>query len=166
MPLFADDPARNLPEAVRAALETVKDPEIPALNVLEMGVVRDVALEGGRIAVTITPTYSGCPAMHAIELDIVRALDHAGFANATIRTSYAPAWTTDWLTDAAREKLRRSGIAPPAASSKRAMLGDVVACPRCGARRTEKLSEFGSTACKAIYRCLACAEPFDHFKCI
>lgn len=166
MALLVGDPVRQLPDSVRVALETVKDPEIPTLNVLEMGVIRDIALDGGKIAVTITPTYSGCPAMRVIELDIVRALDQAGFPGAVIRTIYAPAWTTDWLTDGAREKLRRSGIAPPPHSSRRALMGEVAACPHCGSPRTEKLSEFGSTACKAIYRCLECGEPFDHFKCI
>lgn len=156
----------DMPAPVRAALETVKDPEIPALNVLEMGMVRGVEMAGGKLAIIITPTYSGCPAMHTIELDIVRALDMAGFGDAAIRTIYAPAWTTDWLTDGAREKLRQSGIAPPPHSSRRAMMGEACACPRCGSARTEKISEFGSTACKALWRCQQCGEPFDHFKCI
>lgn len=151
----------------RRVLEGVVDPEIPVLNVLEMGVVREVQAENGRVEVAITPTYSGCPAMHAIALDIDRALTEAGFRQVRIRTVVAPPWTTDWLTEAARAKLRAIGIAPPPAAGKRALLGDDhAACPRCGAARTTMLSRFGSTACKAIWRCDACLETFDQFKCI
>ncbi|WP_119418757.1 1,2-phenylacetyl-CoA epoxidase subunit PaaD [Desertibaculum subflavum] len=151
----------------RRALERVVDPEIPVLNVLEMGVVREIQAENGRVEVAITPTYSGCPAMHAIALDIDRALSEAGFREVRIRTVVAPAWTTDWLTEAARAKLLAIGIAPPPAAGKRALLGDDHAnCPRCGSARTSMLSRFGSTACKAIWRCDACLETFDQFKCI
>ena len=151
----------------RRALERVVDPEIPVLNVLELGVVRDIQAEGERVEVAITPTYSGCPAMHAIALDIDRALHDAGFREVRVKTVVAPAWTTDWLTDAAREKLRAIDIVPPPAAGKRALLGeDPAACPRCGSGRTTMLSRFGSTACKAIWRCDACLETFDQFKCI
>lgn len=151
----------------RRALESVVDPEIPVLNVLEMGVVRDISAEGGRVEVAITPTYSGCPAMHAIALDIDRALSEAGFREVRIKTVVAPAWTTDWLTEEARSKLRAIGIAPPPGAGKRTLLGDDQAdCPRCGSARTTLLSRFGSTACKAIWRCDACLETFDQFKCI
>ena len=151
----------------RRALERVVDPEIPVLNVLEMGVVRDIQAEGERVEVTITPTYSGCPAMHAIALDIDRALTDAGFRQVRIATQIAPPWTTDWLTAEAREKLRAIGIAPPPGAGKHSLLGDEHAnCPLCGSGRTTMLSRFGSTACKAIWRCDACLETFDQFKCI
>jgi ring-1,2-phenylacetyl-CoA epoxidase subunit PaaD len=144
------------------------DPEVPVLSVTELGIVREVAIDGERVTVTVTPTYSGCPAMQVIEDEILAALDDAGFHAAVVRTVYQPAWTTDWIPPEAREKLRAYGIAPPAAtSSRRALFGDDgVACPRCGSERTQKISEFGSTACKSLWRCLACREPFDHFKCI
>lgn len=151
----------------RRALAEVVDPEIPVLNVLELGVVRSVEAEGERVEVAITPTYSGCPAMHAIALDIDRALHDAGFREVRVRTVVAPAWTTDWLTEEARDKLRAIGIAPPPGSAKRSLLGDEhAACPVCGSGRTSMLSRFGSTACKAIWRCDACLETFDQFKCI
>lgn len=151
----------------RRALTEVVDPEIPVLNVLELGVVREIHTDGDRVEVTITPTYSGCPAMHAIALDIDRVLHEAGFRAVRIRTVVAPAWTTDWLTDEARGKLHGIGIAPPPGAGKRSLLGDDHAdCPRCGSARTTMLSRFGSTACKAIWRCDACLETFDQFKCI
>lgn len=151
----------------RRALESVVDPEIPVLNVLELGVVREVRTVDGRVEVAITPTYSGCPALHAIALDIDRALHDAGFREVRIKTVIAPGWTTDWLTEEARAKLHAIGIAPPPGSAKRALLGDdAAACPRCGSARTTMLSRFGSTACKAIWRCDSCLETFDQFKCI
>jgi ring-1,2-phenylacetyl-CoA epoxidase subunit PaaD len=145
----------------------VVDPEIPALTIADLGVLRDVALNDGRVEVTITPTYSGCPAMNMITLEIELALERAGFRNSRVRTVLSPAWTTDWMSKAGRRKLREYGIAPPqAAASRRALFGvEQVACPQCGSANTEVLSEFGSTSCKALWRCKACREPFDYFKC-
>ena len=152
----------------RAALEAVTDPELPFLTIADMGILRDVRLDGSTVEVVITPTYSGCPAMDVIALDISTALASAGIANVRISRALSPAWTTDWLSEAAREKLRANGIAPPErARGKRALFAEPeVACPACGSRDTERVSEFGSTACKAHYRCLACREPFQYFKCI
>jgi ring-1,2-phenylacetyl-CoA epoxidase subunit PaaD len=153
---------------VRELLEDVRDPEIPVLTLADLGVLRDVAVEGGCVTVTLTPTYSGCPAMHTMEQDVRRVLAEAGYRDVVVKTRLAPAWTTDWLTPAAHAKLRSVGIAPPAhvTTDKRALLGQDVPCPRCASRRTEKVSEFGSTACKALYRCRDCLEPFDYFKCL
>lgn len=156
--------------AVWEALGTVLDPEIPVLSVVDLGIVRGVETSGGGITVTITPTYSGCPATLVIESEIRKALNRSGFADAAITTALAPPWTTDWITDAGKEKLRAYGIAPPShhASLKRSLMDDAreVACPRCGDRNTERVSEFGSTPCKAHYKCMACLEPFDYFKCL
>ncbi|MCG8691943.1 MAG: phenylacetate-CoA oxygenase subunit PaaJ [Minwuiales bacterium] len=153
-----------------AAAAGVCDPEIPVLTLEDLGVLRDVRTDGdGRTVVTITPTYSGCPAMLMMEVEILKALREAGFEDATVETVLSPAWTTDWLSDAGREKLRAYGIAPPvrASTSRQALFGrDAVDCPQCGSSDTERVSEFGSTACKALYRCRACAEPFDYFKCL
>lgn len=153
----------------RAAAASVCDPELPVLTIEDLGVLREVRADaGGRIEVIITPTYSGCPAMHVIALDVETALLDAGFSNARITTVLSPAWTTDWMSAEGRRKLAAFGIAPPAAAAgRRALFGlDAVACPRCGSARTEQVSAFGSTACKAQWRCLACREPFDYFKCI
>jgi ring-1,2-phenylacetyl-CoA epoxidase subunit PaaD len=154
----------------RAAVETVVDPEIPVLTIADLGVLRDVRLaEDERIEVVITPTYSGCPAMNMIALEIEAAIERAGLGRPRVTTVLHPAWTTDWLTAGGREKLRAYGIAPPEgkAGGRRALFGEEqVACPRCGSHETEKLAEFGSTACKALWRCRTCREPFDHFKCI
>jgi ring-1,2-phenylacetyl-CoA epoxidase subunit PaaD len=153
----------------RAAVEEVCDPEIPVLTIADLGVLRSVesAADGG-IEVTITPTYSGCPAMDVIGFEVKAALMKAGIDNARIRQVLSPAWTTDWMSDAGKAKLRAYGIAPPATrASRRALFGEEsVACPHCGSQATEKISEFGSTACKALWRCTACREPFDYFKCI
>jgi ring-1,2-phenylacetyl-CoA epoxidase subunit PaaD len=156
---------------VRALLEDVTDPEIPVLTIGDLGIVRDVTLdEAGAVTVTITPTYSGCPAMTVIEVAIRDRLMRAGFEAISVKTVLAPAWTTDWLSDAGRTKLEAYGIAPPVGSAggRGALFSDdpVVRCPKCGAGETEKISEFGSTACKAHYRCRACDEPFDYFKCL
>jgi ring-1,2-phenylacetyl-CoA epoxidase subunit PaaD len=154
----------------RTAAEAVVDPEIPVLTIADLGVLRDVRLAGDeRIEVVITPTYSGCPAMNMIALEIEAAVERAGLGRPRVTTVLHPAWTTDWLTAAGREKLRAYGIAPPEgkAGGRRALFGEEqVACPRCGSRDTERLAEFGSTACKALWRCCTCREPFDHFKCI
>ncbi len=156
--------------AARAALAEVCDPEIPVLSIADLGIVRAVKADGTTVEVALTPTYSGCPATHVIELEAETALRRAGFREVRLRTELSPAWTTDWISEAGREKLRGIGIVPPArsTSSKRALLGldERVDCPRCGASRTRMLSAFGSTACKAIWRCDACLETFDQFKCI
>ncbi len=160
------------PEAAKAwaAAASVCDPEIPVLTLEDLGVLRDLEMgDGGRVTVTITPTYSGCPAMLVMEVEILKALREAGFEEVQVETVLSPAWTTDWLSEAGREKLRAYGIAPPArsSSSRQALFGrDSVDCPQCGSSDTERVSEFGSTACKALYRCRSCAEPFDYFKCL
>ena len=156
----------TLRDRALAVLETVTDPEIPVLTIADLGILRDVAVHGKRVEVTITPTYSGCPAMNIIAMEIETALARAGI-EARVRTSLSPAWTTDWLTDAGRRKLAAFGIAPPErTASRRALFGESrPACPLCGSADTEQISEFGSTACKSLHRCRACREPFDAFKC-
>ena len=146
---------------------TVVDPEIPVLSIADLGVLRDVTVNDGRVEVTITPTYLGCPAMNMMTLEIELALEREGFRDSRVRTVLAPAWTTDWMSEDGRRKLREYGIAPPrTASSRRGLFGvEQVACPRCGSSDTELLSEFGSTSCKALWRCKSCREPFDYFKC-
>ncbi|PJG56943.1 phenylacetate-CoA oxygenase subunit PaaJ [Bradyrhizobium forestalis] len=149
------------------AAASVFDPEIPVLSIADLGVLRDVVLDGDHVEVAITPTYSGCPAMNMIALEIEIALERAGFRQPKVRTVLSPAWTTDWMSEEGREKLRAYGIAPPqASSSRRSLFGEqAVACPQCGSDKTELLSEFGSTSCKALWRCKSCREPFDYFKC-
>ncbi len=168
-------PAREArsPEAERLwqILEEVVDPEIPVLTIGDLGLLRDARVDAdGAVTVTITPTYSGCPAMDMIEHEIKRVLGEHGYGPVAVETVLHPAWTTDWLSEAGREKLRAYGIAPPVrgTASKRALFGDEpeVACPHCGSKDTEQVSQFGSTACKALWRCRACLEPFDYFKCI
>ncbi len=151
-----------------AAAAAVPDPEVPCVTVADLGILRAVDVADGVATAKVTPTYSGCPATLAIELAIETALLQAGF-EPRIERVLSPAWTTDWITAEGREKLRAYGIAPPAKSSGsiRALFGEeVVACPLCGSEDTEKLSDFGSTACKAQYRCRSCLEPFDYFKCL
>jgi ring-1,2-phenylacetyl-CoA epoxidase subunit PaaD len=161
-------------EQAWALLEQVPDPEIPVVSIRELGILREITEAApGELEVVITPTYSGCPAMGQIE-DDVRALLAAHHLRARIVTRLAPAWTTDWITPQAREKLREFGIAPPGRSAvanvvqvsrRRAPAGgESVPCPRCGSHNTTETSHFGSTACKALYKCLDCMEPFDHFK--
>jgi ring-1,2-phenylacetyl-CoA epoxidase subunit PaaD len=152
-------------------LAEVHDPEIPVLNIVEMGIVRDVSISGGRVKVTITPTYSGCPIMNVIGRDVTAALERHGIGGAELETVYAPAWTTDWLTDEARRKLEEYGIAPPKPLVEQPLFGpnrslDQVACPFCRSERTSLTSEFGSTACKSLHYCNECQQPFEHFKCI
>ena len=156
-----------------AVLATVLDPEVPALSLVDLGIVRDVQPRDGSVDVVLTPTYSGCPATEVIQQSVVDALVAAGFGVVTVKLQRAPAWTTDWISDAGREKLRVYGIAPPGPVAAGAgvpirlvgrMAGLAVACPRCGSKATERLSAFGSTACKALYRCISCREPFEHFK--
>lgn len=148
-------------------LAQVPDPEVPVLSVTELGIVREVRAAGGALTVVVTPTYSGCPATEAIEVAIRAALREAGADSIRIETRLAPAWTTDWLAPEAAEKLRAWGIAPPsvpAGAQPIRFVPPAPPCPRCGARQTERLSEFGATACKALYRCRACREPFEYFK--
>jgi ring-1,2-phenylacetyl-CoA epoxidase subunit PaaD len=155
--------------AAWATLAQVMDPEVPVVSVVDLGIVRDLDWQAGHLHVVVTPTYSGCPATEVIESDIRDALELAGFKAPQLERKLTPAWTTDWITDSGRERLRAYGIAPPDGStSKRSLLGEspVIACPQCGSAHTEVLSEFGSTACKALYRCCDCREPFDYFKCI
>jgi ring-1,2-phenylacetyl-CoA epoxidase subunit PaaD len=152
-----------------SAAARVTDPELPALTIADLGILHDVDLdETGGVRVTILPTYSGCPAMGVIALGIETELAAAGFENVSVKLTNAPAWSTDMMSEEGLEKLRASGIAPPGrGAGKRALFSaPEVACPRCGSPRTERISEFGSTACKALWRCTACREPFDHFKCI
>jgi ring-1,2-phenylacetyl-CoA epoxidase subunit PaaD len=152
-------------EAAWCVLAGVLDPEVPVLSVLDLGIVRGVE-EGddGRLEVVLTPTYSGCPAVEVIEADIVAALDAAALGPVRVRRQLAPAWTTDWISDEGRRKLREYGIAPPGTSTVRIVRRESLACPRCASTHTERLSAFGATACKALYRCLDCREPFEHFK--
>lgn len=151
-------------------LEKIPDPEIPVISIVELGIVRGVSIDNNIAEILITPTYSGCPAMKQIEDDIKSHLEYAGISS-KIKMVYSPAWTTDWITDEAKEKLRKYGIAPPEHSSidKRVLMGlepRVVACPICKSKNTEIISQFGSTACKALYKCKDCLEPFDYFKCL
>ena len=149
----------------REAVARVVDPEIRVLTLEDLGVVRDVREAGGRVTVTITPTYSGCPAMDVMRSDIRRALAAAGYADAEVRTVLRPAWTTDMISEAGKRKLAAAGIAPPGPSRSGPVgLSLSVRCPRCGEPDTEQISRFGSTACKALWRCRACGEPFDHIK--
>jgi ring-1,2-phenylacetyl-CoA epoxidase subunit PaaD len=158
-------------EDIQRILQTVCDPEIPVLTIGDLGIVRDVriAKDQQTVEVVITPTYSGCPAMHAIEVNIRAALQEAGIHKVQVTTVLSPAWTTDWLSAEGRDKLRAYGIAPPASAAfdKMALMGEerVLSCPHCGSTHTEMVSQFGSTACKALFRCLDCKEPFDYFKC-
>jgi ring-1,2-phenylacetyl-CoA epoxidase subunit PaaD len=156
---------------IYALLREVKDPEVPVIDVVELGIVRGVQTAEDKVCVDITPTYSGCPALKTIEEDIVTTLNAHGYPNVTVRTVYTPAWTTDWITDEAKEKLRSAGIAPPGRVEQEPLVmlqraKHTVACPFCGSSNTEEKSEFGSTACKAIHYCSSCKQPFDRFKAL
>ena len=151
-------------------LATVNDPEVPVLTVLDLGIVRDVQLKNDQVEIIITPTYSGCPAMDAITIDIKFKLIEAGYKNVKVISVLSPAWTTDWMSEAGKEKLKAYGIAPPNAKQQvcRNDLfapNEAVQCPHCNSYHTSRISEFGSTACKALYQCDDCKEPFDYFKC-
>jgi ring-1,2-phenylacetyl-CoA epoxidase subunit PaaD len=156
--------------AVWAVLESVADPEIPVLSIVDLGIVRRVSVRAGApVRVALTPTYSGCPATEVIRAQVQAALAAHGFADAVLEEELNPPWTSAWLSAQGRARLSAFGIAPPQkpVASVRALRGArAVACPRCGSRATECLSEFGSTPCKAHHRCMSCAEPFDHFKCL
>lgn len=151
-------------------LKNVNDPEIPVLSVIDMGIVRDVKQTPDSVEVSITPTYSGCPAMDAISKDIVKALTEKGFQNVSVKLIITPAWTTDWITEEGKRRLEAYGIAPPQTSTaeKSVLFGEhkAVRCPRCKSEHTTMISNFGSTACKALWKCEDCKEPFDYFKCI
>ena len=149
---------------VREVLASVHDPEIPVLTIEDLGVLRDVSVDGDHVTVTITPTYSGCPAMDEIRADIGSALAAAGLDDAEVRTELAPAWTTEWMTAAGRQKLREYGIAPPGELLLQIGRRPEIACPQCGSSDTEEMARFASTSCKSMWRCRACREPFDHFK--
>jgi len=150
-------------------ISDIPDPEVPVITIADLGILREVKEEDGKFTITITPTYSGCPAMKAIENEIAGVLKKNGVTDFEIKYTYSPAWTTDWLNDAAKEKLRAYGIAPPekTSSDKSVLfaLQKTKSCPRCNSTNTEMISAFGSTACKALYRCKNCGEPFDYFKC-
>jgi ring-1,2-phenylacetyl-CoA epoxidase subunit PaaD len=150
-------------------LQEVKDPEVPVLSVLDLGIVRSVKTKDDKIDIVITPTYSGCPALDVINMDIRLKLMEKGYRNVTIQQQLSPAWTTDWMSEEGKQKLKAFGIAPPNPRqqfcSADMFLQEAVPCPRCGSYHTEMISQFGSTACKALYRCLDCKEPFDYFKC-
>ena len=152
-------------------LATVCDPEVPVLTVLDLGIVRNVKIsDGAALEIVITPTYSGCPAMNTIEVNIRAALQDAGFEQVAVTTIFSPAWTTDWLTESGKEKLKAYGIAPPvgqASEDKNVLFGEEknIACPQCNSTNSRLLSQFGSTACKSLYQCQDCREPFDYFKC-
>jgi ring-1,2-phenylacetyl-CoA epoxidase subunit PaaD len=155
-------------------LAQVADPEVPAVSVCDLGIVRDVLIEQGTLQVVLTPTYSGCPATEVIEGSVIAALEAAGLGPIRASTQRAPAWTTDWISEQGRAKLRAYGIAPPCTEARtqeqpirllrRGKARGVPACPRCGSANTELVSQFGSTACKALHRCASCREPFEYFK--
>jgi len=154
-----------------AVLDAVPDPEVPAISVRELGIVREVLDHGASMEIVLTPTYSGCPATEVIERSVCEAIDAAGLGPARVTMRRAPAWTTDWISAEGKRKLRDYGIAPPGPTDDGAVpirivgrRAATVPCPRCGSAHTERLSAFGSTACKALWRCIACREPFEHFK--
>ena len=148
-----------------ALLSSVVDPEIPVLTLQDLGVLRDVSIIDGEVEVTITPTYAGCPAMETMRSDIKSTLATAGYAKVNVREVLHPAWSTDWMTQSGREKLRAYGIAPPVSTSCGKLAGQIE-CPQCNSVEVRLISEFGSTACKALYQCQDCREPFDYFKCL
>lgn len=156
-------------ERIYEWLAQVTDPEVPALTILDLGIVRDVVIgDNGSVKVTITPTYSGCPAMDVIAMGIRMALASRGVKHISIEPQLSPAWTTDWMTDEGKRKLKEYGIAPPNRKAFQALAlfeEEGVECPRCGSSDTELVSQFGPTSCKALYKCHSCKEPFEHFKC-
>lgn len=158
-------------EHILSILSEIPDPEIPVITIQELGVIRNVdVVSDTEVEVTITPTYSGCPAMKQMEDDIISKLKENGFTSVKVNTIFSPPWTTDWINDFAKEKLRKYGIAPPenTTQDKSWLLGieKSITCPRCGSKNTKLISQFGSTACKALHQCQDCLEPFDYFKCI
>ncbi len=156
-------------EDIWKIMNEVPDPEVPVLSIMDLGIVRGVNWKEDVLEITITPTYTGCPAMNAIEINLKSILQSYGIKNVSIVVVNSPAWTTDWISEEAREKLRKYGIAPPVGMStdKNQLTGQfkMVKCPFCNSEHTEMISQFGSTACKSLYKCLDCKEPFDYFKC-
>jgi ring-1,2-phenylacetyl-CoA epoxidase subunit PaaD len=155
---------------VRSILETVTDPEVPVLSVIDLGIIRDIKLKDDEVEVIITPTYSGCPAMDVISINIRIALLSHGYKNVKVKQVLSPAWTTDWMSEQGKQKLKEYGIAPPnprqqVCNDKLFAPNEAVQCPHCNSYHTHRISEFGSTACKALYQCDDCKEPFDYFKC-
>ena len=142
-------------DTIRGILKTIPDPEIPAISIVDLGIIRDVQCDDDMFNITITPTYIGCPAMSFIKEEIIYNMELQGVINYQVKTSLAPPWTTDWMSDEVKTKLKDAGIAPPSKN---------VICPQCDSIEVEVISNFGSTACKALYKCLSCAEPFHHFK--
>ncbi len=157
-------------ENILKLISEIPDPEIPVITISELGVIRDVIVDGGNVEIKITPTYSGCPAMKQMEDDIRTILNKNGIKNLKVTLVYSPPWTTDWIPEEAKEKLRKYGIAPPEKTTedKSWLTGKnkIILCPRCKSQNTKLISQFGSTACKALYQCQDCLEPFDYFKCI
>jgi ring-1,2-phenylacetyl-CoA epoxidase subunit PaaD len=151
--------------ALYALLSHVCDPEIPVLTLQDLGVLRDISMDGDLVRVTITPTYAGCPAMEVMRSDIKTVLAEAGYLNVKVEQRLSPAWTTDWMSNEGRKKLLAYGIAPPQTTSCGKQIS-VIECPQCACQDVKLISEFGSTACKALYQCQDCREPFDYFKCI
>ncbi|MEU0466776.1 MULTISPECIES: 1,2-phenylacetyl-CoA epoxidase subunit PaaD [unclassified Amycolatopsis] len=159
--------------SARAVAETVRDPELPMLTLADLGVLREVSEQDGAVTVSITPTYTGCPAMDTMRDDLVHALQGAGYSRVEVRTVLQPAWSTDWISERGRRALAEAGIAPPGSAPRRPS-GPIpltlsppvrrVSCPRCGSADTELVSEFGATACKSLLRCRSCDEPFEHVK--
>ena len=159
-------------ETIWNLLKEIPDPEVPAINIVELGVVREVIIHDDSLEIIITPTYSGCPAMKMIEEDIISTLKENGFENIKIKTIFSPPWTTDWMTDETKAKLKSYGIAPPDKLSKEELFPflsekkKILSCPYCNSENTVLQSQFGSTACKALYYCNNCQQPFEHFKCL
>jgi len=164
------NPTQNIDSKLYSILKSVPDPEIPVLSIIDLGVVRSAQfLDDGKVKVEITPTYSGCPAMDVIGDDVKKALNDEGF-NAEVKLILSPAWTTDWMTDEGKQALKEYGIAPPtdAETDKKALLGEeqIIPCPQCESKNTKLVSQFASTACKAMFKCQDCEETFDYFKCL
>ena len=157
-------------ELIKKVISEIPDPEIPVITIKELGVLRNIFYEEDSLKVVITPTYSGCPAMDRFQKDIIEKLEDLKVTNYEIKMQFDPAWTTDWITEEAKAKLRDYGIAPPAhkTKDKNSLLGNKqrIECPRCKTKETELVSQFGSTACKSMYRCTSCLEPFEYFKCL
>lgn len=162
--VFKSPPLEGWEAEIWNILETVCDPEVPVLTITDLGIVRDVKVSGELVEVVITPTYTGCPAMDMIAMNIRLALIENGYSNIKITSVLSPAWTTDWMTENGKRKLQEYGIAPPKGNGETIAI-DGVECPQCKSNNTKLISEFGSTACKALYKCEDCKEPFDYFKC-
>jgi ring-1,2-phenylacetyl-CoA epoxidase subunit PaaD len=163
------DEIKTQKSKIKTILEGISDPEIPVLSIMDMGIVRDIEINEKNVLIKITPTYSGCPAMDTIAMEIKIKLEQAGY-NTTVKNILSPAWTTDWITEKGRKDLEKYGIAAPlnATLDKRALLDGerIVKCPQCNSTNTKMVSQFGSTACKALFQCEDCKEPFDYFKCL